>query len=250
MAEWAKGIKSLVGFLTIIPVKLDETSLKDAARFMFLFPLIGAFLGALVGAFSQVVFGIFSGLIAGLLVVVLLSLLTGLHHMDGLLDFGDGLMVRGSKERKIQAMKDPGTGVGGWTLGTFTVLGMIFAVSEITKTSIFQSLVVAESSAKFAMVTLAFSGRLAYRGSATAFVETMHSRRGIFTLLASLLISAAIVFMFQNIVGLVILIAAVGVAIILRFISHYAIGGINGDVFGATNELTRLVALVLLAVFI
>ncbi len=249
MAEWAKGIKALFGFLTVIPVSLGERSLDDAAKFMFLFPIIGALIGALVGAFSLLLFDVFPRLISGLLAVALLFLLTGLHHIDGLLDFGDGLMVKGSKERKIQAMKDPGTGVGGWTLGTFTVLGTIFALSAITKTSIFQSLIVAETSAKFAMVVLAFSGKIAYRGSAAPFVEAMHGRNRIPIMLASLLISAIIAFAFYNILGIIILAAAAAVAIVMRSISHRVIDGINGDVFGATNELSRLSILILSTVF-
>lgn len=249
MSEWTKGIRGLVGFLTIIPVTPEDKSLENAAKFMFLFPIIGGFIGALVGAFSLLTFGILPALISGLLTVALLSFLTGLHHIDGLLDFGDGLMVRGPRERKIQAMKDPGTGVGGWTLGTFTILGTIFAVSEIAKTSVFQSLIAAEVAAKFAMVVLAFTGKLAYRGSATPFVEAMRGRNGIFMMLASLLISTAIVFTLHNILGVTILAVAVGVAMILRSISHHSLGGINGDVFGSTNELARVAVLVLLAIF-
>src|SRR4030067_817682 len=47
-----KEIKNLLSFLTIIPVRMDEHCLADCARFMFVFPLIGAFLGFLAGFFG------------------------------------------------------------------------------------------------------------------------------------------------------------------------------------------------------
>ena len=45
--------------------------------------------------------------------LALLLWMTGLHHTDGLLDFGDGVMVHGTAEHKIEVMHDQLTGAGG-----------------------------------------------------------------------------------------------------------------------------------------
>ena len=54
-----------------------------------------------------------------------LLLINGFNHFDGLMDFGDGVMVHGSPEKKLSIMKDPMTGVGGiatgFIVGTITI---------------------------------------------------------------------------------------------------------------------------------
>ena len=52
-------------------------------------------------------------LLVSLLVVTSIAIITGIHHADGLADFADGLMVKGSKEKKLKAMKDVSTGSAG-----------------------------------------------------------------------------------------------------------------------------------------
>ena len=56
-------------------------------------------------------------IVAGALVFALLLWMTGLHHTDGLLDFGDGVMAHGTPEHKIDVMHDQLTGAGGLSLG-------------------------------------------------------------------------------------------------------------------------------------
>jgi cobalamin synthase len=58
--------RGLLAFLTAIPVKMDESFLDIAARYMFLFPVIGAVIGFLVGAYgflaNKVMFFVFDNL--------------------------------------------------------------------------------------------------------------------------------------------------------------------------------------------
>jgi len=41
-----------MAFLTVIPLKMDEDFLELSARFMFLFPVIGAVIGFFAGLYS------------------------------------------------------------------------------------------------------------------------------------------------------------------------------------------------------
>ena len=95
---------------------MDKDLLTDCARNMWAFPLIGAFLGLLAGLFGWVAYHFLPAIVAGALVLAVLLWMTGLHHMDGLLDFGDGVMAHGTSERKIEVMHDRFTGAGaiGW----------------------------------------------------------------------------------------------------------------------------------------
>src|SRR5665647_2334463 len=142
---------------------MDKDLLTDCARNMWAFPLIGAFLGLLAGLFGIVAFHFLPGILAGALVLALLLWMTGLHHTDGLLDFGDGIMVHGSAERKIEVMHDQSTGAGaiGLTLMTYIItafafaeLGMTMYIGSLALPLIFPALIMVELCAKLSMVVV------------------------------------------------------------------------------------------------
>jgi adenosylcobinamide-GDP ribazoletransferase len=112
-----KQLKALIAFLTIIPIK-GEYDLKTTAEGIHLFPLIGALIGFITGIIAFLISNIYPGLITGIIATSVLELITGLHHFDALLDFGDGIMAKTTPERKIEIMHDKQTGAGGFWLGT------------------------------------------------------------------------------------------------------------------------------------
>jgi adenosylcobinamide-GDP ribazoletransferase len=246
-----KEIKSLFSFLTIIPLSMDEDMLTDAAKSMFLFPLIGAFIGLLAGLFGWVTSQFLPSLVVGALVLGLLLLITGLHHTDGLLDFGDGVMAHGSAERKIEVMHDQLTGAGGLSLGIMTFLITTFSIAELNMGIIIQSIVVAEVSAKLSMVVGAWAGKAVHEGMRSPFLEAMHGKKGTVRLIAALAISFGIAVPLLWLTGVVVVLAAIVASLIMVVISHRHFNGVTGDVLGATNELTRMVSLItLLAVIV
>jgi adenosylcobinamide-GDP ribazoletransferase len=83
---------------------MDQNLLTDCARNMWVFPLIGGFLGLLAGLFGWVAYYFLPTLVTGAIALALLLWMTGLHHTDGLLDFGDGVMVHGTAEHKIEVL--------------------------------------------------------------------------------------------------------------------------------------------------
>jgi adenosylcobinamide-GDP ribazoletransferase len=246
-----KEIKSLFSFLTIIPLNMDEDMLTDAAKSMFLFPLIGAFIGLLAGLFGWVTSQFLPSLVVGALVLGFLLLITGLHHTDGLLDFGDGVMAHGSPERKIEIMHDQLTGAGGLSLGIMTFLVTAFSIAELDSGIIIQGLIVVEVSAKLSMVIGAWAGKAVHEGMSSPFLEAMHGKKGTARLIAALAISFGIAVPLLWLTGAVVVLAAIVASLIMVGISHRHFKGVTGDVLGATNELTRMVSLItLLAVIV
>ena len=246
MMRMLKEIKDLFSFLTTIPVSMDEDILTDTAKYMFLFPLIGAFIGLLAGLFGWVTSQVLPSLVVGALVLGFLLLITGLHHTDGLLDFGDGVMAHGSPERKIEIMHDQLTGAGGLSLGIMTFLVTAFAIAESDTDIIVQGLVVAEVSAKLSMVVGAWAGKAVHEGMNTSFLEAMHGNAGNARLAAALVISFGIALPLLWIAGAVAVLAAILASLVMVEISHRHFKGVTGDVLGATNELTRMVSLITL----
>ncbi len=238
-----REVKNLVAFLTILPVGTSPSCLKDVAGVMYLFPLIGVLVGFLAGLFAFPLLLIFQGIVAGVLTLGFLLLLTGLHHTDGLLDFGDGLMCQGPPEKKIEVMHDQRTGTGGLALGLVTMLTTASSIGAISPNIILQALVVSEVSAKLAMVCEAWLGRSAHTGMSTNFTEAMHGRRGHLRFVAAFMLSVIIATPLLWLLGFLSLTVGILTSLVTVWVSNRHFKGVTGDVFGATNDLARMSSL-------
>ena len=246
-----KPLKNLLSFLTVLPVRMDENMLLDCARYMWLFPLIGALIGVIGGVFGWVLLSFFlPGIVVGALVLGALLLLTGLHHTDGLLDFGDGAMAHGTPEHKIEVMHDQLTGAGGLALGMMTLLTTALAFTQLNTSVIIQGVIVVEVSAKLAMVVGAWAGKPVHKGIASTFLEAMHGELGNARLAAALLIALLIAVILLQLDGAIVIIVACVTALVMVGIAHRHFKGVTGDVLGATNELSRMVAVLALVALI
>lgn len=241
-----RELKNVLAFLTTIPVGMDLDGLNLAANSMYLFPLVGALIGLFAGSFAWILSLGLPNLLVGGLAVGFLLFITGVHHMDGLLDFGDGIAFRGSPYEKIQIMHDQHTGAGGLALGLIVVMLTALSMSELKPDVILQALIVAETAAKFAMVLEASAGRSAHRGMATCFVDAMHQKRGLGFLLVSLGITLGISILTLRLVGVLVVASVIPLVLFIVRVSHIHFQGITGDVLGATNELSRMLSLLVM----
>ena len=250
-----KQLKNLLSFLTVLPVPMDNNLLTDCARNMWAFPIVGAFLGLLAGLFGWVALQFLPLLVVGAVVLAVLLWLTGLHHTDGLLDFGDGVMVHGTSERKIEVMHDQLTGAGaiGLSLMTYVVTAFAFASFggnlmfwNIRVPIIFPAIIIVELCAKLSMVVAARAGKSVHQGMNTSFLQFMHGNSGNARLTAALAISFALGFLLLNWAGVFTVLAAVIGALSMVAVAHKHFKGVTGDVFGATNELTRMFCSIIL----
>ena len=235
-----KEIGSVFSFLTIIPT--NNSNLETVAKYMYIFPIVGILIGLLVGSFAFGLSLFLDPFVVSLLVVGALAVITGIHHTDGLADFADGLMTKGKKEKKLQAMKDVSTGSAGIFSIVLYIVGMIITISLMSGFVLFQAILLSEILAKFSMVLQASMGRSAAVGSNSPFVQIMNDKKrlvvaGIITLIPLVVIGGTS--------GLIAFAGAVVITMFLLAISTRSFGGITGDVLGATNEITRLSSLVI-----
>ena len=235
-----KEISSVFSFLTIIPS--NNTDLETVARYMHVFPIIGIGIGLLIASIGFGLSFFLEPLIVALLVVASIAIITGIHHTDGLADFADGLMTRGTKEKKRNAMKDLSTGSAGIVSVVLSIVGVIIALSLTTGYELFQAILLSEILAKFSMVLMASIGKSAAAGSNSPFMQIMKDKRrlaiaGVITIIPLVVIGGT--------VGLILFGASIGITLFLIGLSTRSFGGITGDVLGATNELTRLSSLLI-----
>lgn len=236
-----KQLKCALGFLTILPVN-GAYSLRETAQSAWLFPLVGLLLGLTAGLVGQLLSTVLPWSVASAASLLALLLLTGFHHLDGLLDLGDALIVRGGAAQRQKVMHSPGIGAGAFGLGAMVLILTYLALSE--SQSLILSLALAEASGKFSMLLAAFFGGPAWRGMGYDFIMVLKKEKRIllmgfvlFVLLAGPLAKAEMPFLLLTVFIFPFLMA--------RF-SRALVGGVSGDVLGATNELTRLLVLVVL----
>ena len=231
-----KEIGTLFSFLTIFPS--SNSSLETISKYMYIFPIVGLVIGVVVGGFG---FGLsFVGLeplVVSLLVVTALAIITGIHHTDGLADFADGLMAKGTKEKKLSAMKDLSTGSAGIVSIVLYLVALIIALSMTSALGLFKAILLGEVLAKFSMVLMASIGQSAALGSNTPFLQNMKDKKklvvsGIITIIPLIILAGSL--------GVVMFAGAITITLFLTGLATRSFGGITGDVLGATNELTRL----------
>jgi len=272
-----KDLKNTFAFLTRLPMGKVNFNYEDISRKMWLFPIIGSVIGIIVGFICQFLFRFLPNIIVGFLALSLLIYLTGAHHTDGLLDFGDGLMASGTPERKVEVMHDVATGTGGIVLG-FCVLVLTGLSISYIPSIVLVALVTAEVGAKFAMVVACATGKSAGTKLADPFIKNTTIVHLFFALLLSLsLIYVTLVLgmlwkwtfswwegmnvlfieygvLFPLDLGHVLIIFAVFLlgsfipALFMNRIANRNFKGLTGDCLGALNEITRVVILVLILI--
>lgn len=234
-----KSLRALLQFTTILPLGVSD-DFRCFARRSWLYPAAGYITGGIAGLS---VIWIASPLLAAGVAIAVLLLITGANHFDGLLDLGDGLMAHGDRERRIQAMTDRQTGTGGIALGTGITL---IAFAALAGSPIVWAVVIAaEVCAKFSMAFLTAYGA-PFREGTHSFLhqesKTWFPAAAALLCLPLLLLPVPAVRLAGAAVAMVI------TPLALLFIARKVFGGVNGDVVGASNEITRAVVLAVLTI--
>ncbi len=241
-----EGVKNILGFLTILPVQTKEDSLKKVAQYTALFPLVGLLIGLIVGGVAWALLMFLPGTIVGFLILGVILLITGLHHTDGLLDFGDALMFQGSPKAKRQVMHDSSTGAGGFGLGFIILSLTALSIGYLKPNNIIQALIVSEMAAKSTMVLTAYAGKPTPKGLGQVFIDAVHGKYGLLQLLGVYLSSLFISYLLLRTAGIIGVVTAAVAGLILVYISQRHFKAVTGDVFGAVNEISRMLSLLVI----
>jgi adenosylcobinamide-GDP ribazoletransferase len=272
-----KVFRGLLAFLTTIPAGVDESFLEISARFMFLFPLIGILIGFLAGIYAfftnnvlqllftslnatlfagsqQVLFDFAAKGLASAMTLAFLLVLIGLQHTDGLVDVGNALGIRkASLKEKVEIAHEWTVTRTGALLALVVSFFTLLLIFLIKTDVIIQSLIVAETSAKLAMVTGGWQGTSPpsrfYEDKwekGRNFIDSIKKNHGLYAI--SLTISLAVGIGLLGLSGVFAVAAGILVGGFMIIVGKQVFGGVNGDVFGATNEIARMVALLVLVI--
>ncbi len=272
------ALKCMMSFFTIIRLDVGEKEMNAMERNFWLVPALGALNGLLV----FLVCFILSLCNMSVLVISAAALFTAyifskFLHFDGLTDFGDGIIVSsGKREDHIRALKDSLIGAGGFGVALCFVIMTICLYSYVGSETCsgFDSKIIILATFAFMAEILVKNAQVA----AAAFGNPgtgMASRQVSLTTNSSLIRSTvltAILLLIPFIIELIftskadytwstdvsklLLIYVFG--IIMSVVVGYAMarkanntfGFVNGDILGATNEISRCAVLFVTALIL
>jgi adenosylcobinamide-GDP ribazoletransferase len=251
------ALRGGVAFLTRLPVGGTEAGWDAFRQTPVVFPLVGYLVGLLAAVpfFGPAVLSalpLVPGLpplplnvaVAGYLLA--LYAVTGITHADGLADVGDAFAVHGDADRRVSVLKDSETGVGGTLAVVLVVVALALGALGLPTSGwgalpAVRVVVAAEVAAKTAMALLVCIGSAPHEGLGSQLVDAVDGWWVVPVLTLSL--PVVLVPGVAAPSALAAVLVAPVVALGVWWWATQTLGGVSGDILGAANELTRLVAL-------
>lgn len=257
------ALRALVSFYTIFHMNITQEDMDDMETRFHLTPLVGLIFGflvmlvtvALMALSDNLDFG--NGMVTAVLVLLTVYVGSKFLHFDGLTDFGDGMIVSGQQSDHIRALKDTLVGAGGIGVALITVLcSVAFYSMYDNRPLMVLAFPAVEVFVKNAMVIAASMGKPG-NGMAARQVERTTSRSAVLGFIVSLIALAILLSvggLFLNMYSgiewcdlfapmIVIVIVGMVVSTIIGMVmartANRVFGMVNGDILGATNEVSR-----------
>lgn len=266
-----QGLIAALQFLTRIPVPFSVPFTNEVLkRSTFFFPLAGFCIGGLVWAAGWGLQHLLPVFPAAALTLTLAVALQGGLHMDGWMDTADGVLSSRSRERMLEIMKDSRSGAMGviacvlllllkWTLlVSLMELGlwngwvvvpfiwsrvvMVLALASKPQARPDEGLGGYFLGVKAGHVTIAYLLGFALAALAVAASGTANAGSSLGVLTGLGLSSSDAVLMMSVAAPLL---CTAGACLPMQYLSR-KLGGLTGDTYGAINEWTETVGLLLL----
>ena len=261
------ALKALVSFFTLWHMDIDQDDMDDMERKFHLVPFVALFFSVFIIIEMVVMqwlsknYGFGSDLFAAVVVLATVFIGSKFIHFDGLTDFGDGMIVSGAQEDHVRALKDTLVGAGGIGVALIVIL---FSVSTYSMAGIAFLLVFApicEVMVKNAMVFAAAFGTPGH-GMAGRQVSMTTTNSAVYSAVISIILGAVLavitcaifdqMFPMRSGIDVVAVLFGVVIATAVSAVVGYLMarnankvfGMVNGDILGATNEVSRPVVMV------
>ncbi len=238
VADLGSALRGGVAFLTRLPVGGDGADWRRFQSVPAVFPAVGY----PVGAIAAVPFLVLPTAAVAVAYLVVLVALVGVTHLDGVADLADAAVVHDADDRRA-ALKDTTTGVGAAVAVSLVVVGLALAglgLAGLPPLTAAGLVVASEVGAKLGMATVACVGTASHEGLGSGFTRAADP-----SLLVGPVVVAVPAALLTGVspAAPVAVVAGPLVALAVVRWADGALGGVNGDVFGAVNELARLLAL-------
>lgn len=230
-----------LSFLTVFRLPRltsDIVTAEDLAATFSFFPLVGIVLGGTILSVAYPLASFAPPLLLAVWITTLLAALTRALHLDGLADLADGIGGGYTKERRLEIMKDSRIGAFGAIALMLALLFKVSAICSLVSHNAWSPILLIPALSRTAMVLTAYKSPSARSGEGLGklFLQHMNSKHlytacGI-ALALSILLSPRFFLLYAALTVLTVL--------AIRRFTLKTLGGVTGDVLGATNELTEI----------
>ena len=227
-----KAFALAFNMLTIIPFFKVHDFYKGINGYSAMFyPLVGFILGLILWEVSVLLSPFVPATHLAFIIFSLWVLLTGALHLDGLSDTIDGLFVK--KEKALEVMKDSHVGGMGMTF-TFVFLGL--KVSSLIHFEAYYLLPIILMLSRLNATLAIYFGNYIGGGMGLLAKEELK----FWQVLVAIIVSLALTLYTSSF--WIFLLSVLTLIVIAKFFSS-RLGGLSGDIYGFTIELTELVLL-------
>lgn len=236
------GLVDAIALHTRIPIRTHASKASELARSVPWFPVVGAGLGASIAAVYIGLSALLPGFLAAVMAAVAGALLTGALHEDGLADVADAFGAGGTKDRRLEILDDPRLGTYGVIAVASSFLLRAGAIAVLDITSAIALLPAAHALSRAGAIVLMIWLPLARPdGLGARYAAYLTGGRALCGIAAGAVISAVAIGPWS---GAAFVLA--GLAILaMGFLARAKLGGVTGDVLGATQQIVELAILML-----
>ncbi|MGI1658667.1 MAG: adenosylcobinamide-GDP ribazoletransferase [Desulfitobacterium sp.] len=230
-------------FLTRIPLpQPTNVTSEEFTLSQHYYPLVGLILGGVLWASLTLLLPFYPPLITAALVLILELILTGGIHLDGFMDSMDGLLSARPPERMLEIMKDSHVGAFGalsaiaYLLLKFTLLVELCSLGSAL--ALLLVLFMPIIARWIFLIGVYFFPYAREKGLGKGFHESSRNTKWVFFGQGLLLLLLTYYFLhWSGIAGFVL--ATLGILFFTRKVSRL-LGGLTGDLYGASIELSEL----------
>ncbi len=222
-------------------LKLDDQD-YDLKQSLWAFPLVGLLLGLVLSICGLLLqFANIPSLIGAVLLVIILCLITGALHEDGLADCADALGAN-TPEQRLKIMRDSQVGTYGslaLAFATFLKITAIYTLWQVD--NLFYPLILSLMISRGAMVLLPLYSQPARKDGLATSLTNIKPIQWVVG-------QSSIVIIGLVAVGQQIIFPMICAALITYLVAKYCIkkiGGFTGDVLGAVEQLVQIMALLI-----
>jgi adenosylcobinamide-GDP ribazoletransferase len=236
MIRILEDIATAFQFLTRLPLARLTYKPDALLRAMKFFPLVGLAVGAGDAAIYRLLSSHLPAAMVALLIVLFSTLVTGGLHEDGLADSADAFGGGWSREQTLEIMKDSRIGSFGALAIVFSVTGRIVLLTYLPLASFVQYVISADVLCRWTMLPLGLALPAAREnGSQGARIAGRIS--GVSLAVGTLFSFGVVGYLLRQ--SMIVPVTAASIVTLLSGLyCRHRIGGITGDCFGATSQLT------------
>jgi adenosylcobinamide-GDP ribazoletransferase len=238
MRRWVEELLVAFQFLTRLPVSRISHQPDSLSRSTKLFPLIGLVVGLGASVLQHVLAPHLNRALVALLILIFLVLITGGLHEDGLADTVDAFGGGWNREQILTILRDSRIGSFGALALVLSVLARFLLLSILPVNRFTAFVVSAHVLCRWTTLPLSCFLRPARENDGQG--ARVAQKISPVSFLVGTMLSFAIVFYLMRSEFWIPVLVAFVIAALSGLYYFRRIGGVTGDCFGATNQITEI----------